>query len=210
MNYLDIESWSRKNHFQNFLNYSQPFFNITANVEVSTIKEISKSKGFSFFLSYYYVALKVINEIECFRYRIRGDRVIIHDTIHGGCAVLNEDETFSFAYFDFSPNFEEYHEGASNVLDELKRNPALDPQFHRDDLIHASVIPWLSFTSFEHAKRFGTEDSTPKLAFGKCTKQGEHLLMPISISVHHALMDGIHVGKFFERFSELSRIFERI
>lgn len=28
------------------------------------------------------------------------------------------------------------------------------------------------------------------------------LLMPVSVHVHHALMDGLHVGQFLENFQE--------
>ena len=205
MRYLNVESWSRKKHFYNFLHFSQPFFNITATVDVTEVKKAAKDGRYSFFLSYYFLALKTINEIEPFRYRLRGEKVIIHDTIHGGCAVLNEDETFAFAYFDYIKSFQPYHEQAKKELDRLKANPSLDPQFERDNLIHSTSIPWISFTSFEHAKRFETGDSTPKFAFGKYRMEDGKLKMPISVSVHHALMDGLHVGKFFEKFEELAK-----
>ena len=204
MQHLDLDSWPRKKHFHNFLNFSQPFFNITATVEVTKIKEVSKNLNLSFFLSYYFVALKAINGLDPFKYRIRESKVIVHDVIHGGCTVLNADETFSFAYFDYFDDFQRYYQGAQKELDQLKKEPALDPQFHRDDLIHSTAIPWMSFTSFEHAKRFETNDSTPKFAFGKYKEEQGKLFMPISVSVHHALMDGIHVGKFFKNFESLS------
>ncbi len=198
MEYLDIDSWKRREHFYNYLHFSQPFFNITAPLEIRPLKDFAADNKISFFLSYYYVALRAINHIDELRYRIRDDQVVVHPTIHGGCAVINPDETFSFAYFDYSADFQSYLEGASSALASLKEQPSLDPQFHRDDLIHSSVIPWISFTNFEHAKRFGKGDSTPKVVFGKYFEQGKGLLMPISLAVHHALADGIHVGKFFQ------------
>ena len=36
----------------------------------------------------------------------------------------------------------------------------------------------------------------PKIAFGKFTREQERILMPISVEVHHALMDGLHVGRY--------------
>ncbi len=210
MTELDIESWNRKNHFHNFLHFTQPFFNITANVDVSKVKEHSKNLGLSFFLTYYYLALKAINEVKAFRYRIREDKVIVHDVVHGSCAVLNDDETFSYAYYDYHADFSNYYNGASKALADLKENPVLDPQFHRDDLVHASVIPWVSFTSFEHAKRLGAGDSTPKLVFGKLTEEGNRLLMPIAVAVHHALADGIDIGKFFMKYEEFADRIEEV
>ncbi|HET6645746.1 MAG TPA: CatA-like O-acetyltransferase, partial [Pyrinomonadaceae bacterium] len=69
--------------------------------------------------------------------------------------------------------------------------------------IHFSVLPWLSFTSFAHARNKGRAESVPKIAFGKFTREDDRMLLPISVEVHHALMDGLHVGKFITRFEEL-------
>ena len=200
MKYLDIDQWNRKKHFHNFLHYTQPFFNITANVEVTEVKALSAEKQYSFFLSYYFIGLQIINEIEALRYRIREEQVIVHDVIHGSCAILNADNTFSYAYFDYDPSFNSWHKKTKDILNNLRENPSLDPQFHRDDLIHATVIPWISFTNFEHAKRLEQGDSTPKLVFGKSFTAGNRLMIPISLAVHHALADGFHVGQFFEKY----------
>ena len=62
------------------------------------------------------------------------------------------------------------------------------------------MITWISFTSFAHARKPRKEDSVPKIVFGKYTEQNDLIKMPVSVEVHHSLMDGIHVGKFFEFF----------
>jgi len=63
-------------------------------------------------------------------------------------------------------------------------------------LIHFTTLPWISFTSFSHARNWGRDDSVPKIAFGRFTKMEGSLLLPMSVEVHHALMDGLHVGRF--------------
>ena len=85
------------------------------------------------------------------------------------------------------------------VLERVKSEAGpLDPQDDRDDLIHYSVIPWVAFTSFAHARRWGTDDAVPKIVFGKHREVGDRRLMPVSVEVHHALVDGLHVGRFYE------------
>jgi chloramphenicol O-acetyltransferase type A len=56
------------------------------------------------------------------------------------------------------------------------------------------------FTSFSHARRWGTEDAVPKIVFGKHREIGGRRHMPVSVEVHHALVDGLHVGRFYEAF----------
>ncbi len=195
--YLNLEQWHRKNHFHFFLNFEDPFFNICAEVEVSPLLAYAEEHGVSFFIAYLYLALKTANLIEEFRYRIRGERVLIHDVIHAGSTVLHADQTFGFCYFDYHPAFVKFHEDASARLQQ-HGDEKLEPHDERDDLIHCSVIPWVSFTSFAHAQRLKTQSSVPKIVFGKYHQVANAITMPVSVEVHHALMDGLHVGKFFE------------
>ena len=72
-----------------------------------------------------------------------------------------------------------------------------------DDLIYYSIIPWVHFTGFTHARRLGTGDSIPKIVFGKHSQKSGSRLMPVSVEVHHALLDGLDVARFYERFQAL-------
>ena len=199
---IDLESWNRIRHFHNFSSYSDPFFNITAEVEVSGLLRHARERNSSFFAASYFLVLKIVNEIEEFRYRIREDEVVVHETIHGCCTVLNDDETFSFCFFDYLPRFEDFEKHCASVLEDNRLEKRLDPHFDRDDVIHSSIIPWVRFTSFEHAKRLGSGDSCPKIMLGKFAEENGRMVMPISVSGHHALMDGIHAGLFFNRYEE--------
>jgi chloramphenicol O-acetyltransferase type A len=61
-----------------------------------------------------------------------------------------------------------------------------------------TAIPWVSFTSFMHPLDLSPVDSVPRFAWGKFFADGELLKMPLSVQAHHALMDGLHVGRFYE------------
>ncbi|MDX1740791.1 MAG: CatA-like O-acetyltransferase, partial [Rhodothermales bacterium] len=153
------------------------------------------------FLASLYLSLLVANELESFRLRVRGERVLVHDKVHAGSTILMNDETFGFVYLNLIEDFRAFQEQARNEIEACRGSDnALNPRDDRDDLIHYSVVPWISFSSFSHARRWNREDSTPKIVFGKFKPEGDRLLMPVSVEVHHALMDGIHVGEFFARF----------
>lgn len=202
MHVLDLDRWERREHFRFFRGYDNPFFNLCANVDVATLSErCNDPDGLSFFAASLYLSLRSANEIEPFRYRIQGDQVIVHDTLHGGCTILREDETFGFGYFDFDADFSCFAAGVEREVERVQgeRGP-LEDRPERDDLVHYSVIPWVAFTSFSHARRWGTSDSVPKIVFGRRHEEGGHERMPVSVEVHHALVDGLHVGRFFDRF----------
>ena len=40
------------------------------------------------------------------------------------------------------------------------------------------------------------------MVFGKMFEDGGRRKLPFSVEVHHALMDGYHVGKYFELFQQ--------
>lgn len=197
--YLDIETWSRRKQFEFFKNYDNPYFNLCANVDVTPLLALTRAaKNISFFITYHFLSMKVVNEIEPFRYRLRGDRVFVHDRIHAGTTLLLADESFTFVYFDFDEDFEVFHTSAKAAVEKAQAGVSrLDEREGQDDLIHHSVIPWVTFNSISHARNWGRQDSVPKIAFGKYREDGNRIRMPISVEVHHALMDGLHVGRYF-------------
>ncbi|MGH7550853.1 MAG: CatA-like O-acetyltransferase [Gemmatimonadota bacterium] len=199
---LDLDTWNRREHFAFYRGYDNPYFNICAPVDVTRLLERCRSEGGpSFFLASLWASMTAVNEIEELRYRIRGDDVVVHEIVHGGSTVLVPDGTFRFGYFDYNPDFERFAGDASAVLERVRaRMGPLEARPERDDMIHHSIIPWVAFTSFSHARRWGTEDSVPKVVFGRHHREGDIDRMPVSIEVHHALVDGRHVGRFFERF----------
>lgn len=199
--YLDIETWNRRRQFEFFKNYDNPFFNICANVDVTPLLDLTRAtKNISFFITYHFLSIKAANEVEPFRYRLRGDRVLVHDRIHAGTTLLLADENFTFVYFDYMEDFEVFHHRAKQAVEMTKTgNPPLDQRAERDDLIYHSVIPWVTFTSISHARKGGGHESVPKIAFGKYREDGKRIRMPVSVEAHHALMDGLHVGRYFEK-----------
>lgn len=199
--YLDTESWRRREQFHFFKGYDQPFFNVCVHLDATALRAFSRSrKDLPFFLLYHYLALRAANEVEPFRYRLRGDRVVVHDRIHMGTTILVDGERFAFCYFEDDDDFTRFAEQANAALAALRAGSGrLEPRDDRDDLLHCSVLPWLAFTSFSHARKRNPGDSVPKLVFGKCFDDGGGWKMPVSVEVHHALMDGVHVGRFFER-----------
>jgi chloramphenicol O-acetyltransferase type A len=200
--FLDLSTWPRREQFLFFRGFDNPFFNICAELNVTELYRLSRAPdGPSFFLLSLFLSLRAANEVDEFRHRIRGGGIWRHDRIHASATVLRDDETFGFAYFDFVPDFQVFEKRGRSVIDQVRKHSGpLDPRDERDDLIHYSVLPWIRFTSFSHARRWGTEDSVPKIVFGKHFNLDGKRWMPISVEVHHALVDGLHVARFLERF----------
>ncbi len=200
--YLDVTTWSRRDLFEFFRNFDNPYFNICTRLDVTNLLVFLRSRpDLNVSLAYHYFALRVANEIEPFRYRLRDGRVVVHEVINGGTTVLTPNESFTFAYFDFDEDFERFMLAAQHSVSDAKASNSFEPTAN-DDTIYFTTLPWVSFTSFAHARNWGREDSVPRIAFGKFVPENERTFLPFSIEVHHALMDGLHVGRYMNRLQE--------
>jgi chloramphenicol O-acetyltransferase type A len=204
--FLDVDNWNRTQTFRFYKDFDQPCFNLCANVDVTGIKKESQEKGSSFFLLSLFYATRAANDVEHFRYRFKDNKVAVYSSIYPGCTILYDDESFGFAYFDFNEDKDQFLDNGRKVVNLFKKgNQPLVPVAPDNGLLHFSVIPWLSFTSFKHASQSQADQSIPKIVFGKVTKLGEKYSMPVSVEVHHALMDGLHVARYFEAFESYCR-----
>lgn len=202
--YLDLNSWPRHETYKFFRHFDKPYFNICVQLDVTKLITTCKNSGSSAFIAYHYLSLRAANEVAEFHYRIRDDRVLIHEVIHGGSTLLLPNDTIAFVYFDYDPNFRDFATNTSRAIDEVRKGSgAFEPRDDHDGLIHFTTLPWISFTSFSHARNWGRDDSVPKIAFGKFYKQSDKTLLPMSVEAHHALMDGVHMGRFINKLESL-------
>lgn len=202
--YLDLANWSRREVFEFFRDFDKPYFNLCTQLDVTSLLALLRERpDVSVSLAYHYFALRAANEIEPFRYRLREGKVIVHDVIHGGTTVMLPSENFTLAYFDYDANFARFIDQADRAVKEVLSGDGAFRPNPSDDRIHFTTLPWVSFTSFSHARNWRREDSIPKIAFGKFVKENQRTLLPFSVEVHHALMDGLHVGRYVKRLEEM-------
>jgi chloramphenicol O-acetyltransferase type A len=201
--YLDVTTWVRRDLFEFFRSYDNPYFNICTRLDVTRLLALLRSRpGVSVSLTYHYFALRIANELEPFRYRLRDSRVLIHEVIHGGTTVLLPNESFAFAYFSYDEDFGKFISAAQRAVNIVRSEEGIFMPQAGDDRVHFTTLPWVSFTSFSNARNWGPGDSVPKIAFGKFIQENESILLPISVEVHHALMDGLHVGRYLTQLEE--------
>jgi chloramphenicol O-acetyltransferase type A len=199
---LDLSSWNRKEHFEFFKKFDEPFYHINLNVDCTSGLKKAKEEGDSLFAWYLFNAMQAAQMIKEFRYRIEDGEVYEYDSVQASPTISREDGTFGFAQIDLVEDFEIFQE---NLKKEIERVRALDGLFtapERPDVIHYSALPWFSFTGLSHPRNFGDGDSIPKISFGKIFVKDNRSWLPLSVQVHHGLVDGYHVSRFVEYFSQ--------
>ncbi len=201
--HISTDQWIRKEQYLFFSQFEEPFFGVTVSVDCTKAYRQAKLKGVSFFLYYLYRALKAANEIENFRYRIIDKQVYLFEQVHASPTINRPTGTFGFAYMDYQIDERLFYEKSLEAVQRVQKSSDLLPAVSGENVIHFSAIPWLTFTSLSHARAFSFPDSSPKISFGKITDTNGIKTMPVSIHVHHGLMDGYHVGLFVEKFQKL-------
>lgn len=196
------ENWIRKEHFNFFNQFDEPFFGITANIECSFAYRICKQNGFSFFLYYLHQALYAVNQIDELKTRFENPNVVQYQTIHASPTISRADNTFGFSFILYKESFTDFIITAKQEIENIRNSNGLGltESTMRNDVIHFSALPWISFTSVTHARHFQFRDSIPKITFGKYFWQNDKLFMPVSINAHHGLADGFHAATFLQLF----------
>jgi chloramphenicol O-acetyltransferase type A len=198
MRTIDKLNWSRGKHFEFFNTFNHPHFNLCANVDLTKFHPYVKEHGYSFTAAIIYVISRAANTIPEFRQRLRGDEIIEHEIVSPSVTILVEHDLFSFCTIDFTLDFNIFAERAVSMMARVRGDPTLKDPPGRDDLLFMTAIPWVSFTSFMHPMRLHPTDSFPRFAWGKYFEQAGKVMMPLSVQGHHALMDGIHIGRYYE------------
>jgi len=203
MRYIDMESWPRRKHFEIYNAFDYPHVNLCADVDVSAFFPATKEASISYTVAITYLVAKVANHIPEFRYRIRDGKVIEHEVVHPSITILTKEELFTFCTISYVENFAEFVKQATEAIAFYKENPTLEDEPDQDDLLFTTNLPWVSFTSMMHPIHMSPVDSVPRIAWGKIRADSGVLKMPLSVQGHHGLMDGLHIGRYFERFQEL-------
>ena len=125
-----------------------------------------------------------------------------YDTLTPLYATLHEDtHTFSLmwtAYREpFAAFYEAYLENQRQFGDVrgLLSQPQTPPP---PNAYTVSCIPWVSFSHFAVHSYDNKPYYFPSVEAGKVYAKGERMLMPLSLTCHHATTDGYHVHRFLE------------
>ncbi|OKS86289.1 chloramphenicol acetyltransferase [Mucilaginibacter polytrichastri] len=199
---LDINRWNRKEHYNFFKNFDEPYYGVTVQLDCTKAYEQAKALGVSFYSYYLHKSLIAIHSIENFRYRITGDDVFVYDNVDASATIMRDDHTFGFSHIKYFSDLQEFHNGVVKEIDRVKNTSGLFTTGPSDNVIHFSVLPWVNFTALSHASTKSGE-SCPKISVGKMVEVNGKKEIPFAIHVHHALVDGYHVGLFVDLLQNL-------
>lgn len=211
MYYIDPKKWKRQKHFEFFSKFKNPHFNICTEIEITETYRYTRINKSSIFTAILFAVMKTCNHLEEFKYRIKGNKIKVHDVVHPGITVLVDDDVYSNCIIKFIEPYEKFLNEYRIALGKVKKKIILgEGQKGRDDLIFISALPWITFTSVTNPMDGNPLDSIPRIIWGKQFRKGKKIMIPISIQVNHCLMDGVHIAKFLFKLRELLKEPEKL
>jgi chloramphenicol O-acetyltransferase len=196
MAYRVVESYYRREIFEFFKDYRNPFYSVSFRLPFGRLKAFLDERSWRTYLNLCYFFTRAMQPLEDFRYRLKDGDFILYESIHPGLTVPAAGGLlFGFAHFSYSPNAARFNAGV--VM------PSVDapPNLSDDDTsiyVYFTAIPGIPFTTFTHATN-DPSDAAPRVAFGKPYREsGEHWV-PVGIQVNHAFIDGRALGELYER-----------
>ena len=204
MEIIDLDSWSRKEHFEFFHRMDYPQYNICANIDATNFLKFIKAKGLPFYYTMIFASTYAANRVLNFRYRIRDGKVVLHDRLHPSFTEMSSkgDDLFKYVLVDMGDDMEEFIKTAKEEAENQKSYFDFNKQAGRDDLLYITCVPWISFTQMTHTISLSRDDSVPRISWGKYFEENGKILLPFSVQVNHALADGIHVGRYFDELQK--------
>ena len=199
---IDMETYPRKKHFEYFLNMANPYAGVTVQTDVTELVRFCKEKKYSFFLTFLHAAARAADSVREFRFRIRNGAIAEYDACPTSHIELLEDETYCYCTLRHEKGLLEYLQEAEKIRKACKENAGIEEDDDVESMYFVSCLPWLDYTALVQPVS-GGEDSNPRITWGKYVWDSQgRCRMPVSVLLHHALADGVHIAKFYDALNK--------
>ena len=203
---IDLQTWPRGQMFYYFSKMAPTGYSMTVNVDVTEMRKTLRDAGLKFFPAYLWLVTKNLNRQTEFKVAEKDGVLGYYETLTPLYASFHEDDhTFSLMWTEYADDFQRFYQAylknqetfhsVHGVLAQPKTPPP-------DNAYTVSCIPWVSFTHFAVHSYENKPYYFPSVEAGKFYEDGERILLPLSITCHHATTDGYHVKVFLESLQQ--------
>ena len=206
---IDLETWPRREQYNLYRDLDFPYFSMTADVDVTAMRGLVRRLGESFTSAVSYAIARAANDVPEFRQRMhrrdeQPDEIREYAVVHPSITVLGEGGQFRFCVLPYSEDFDTFRTQARPRIEEAKRAPSLWAVPDREDFLFMTSIPWIRFTAMTHPVPLNPACPVPRIAWGQFRKDSnDRMQMPLNVQAHHAMIDGLHLGRFYARLQEI-------
>ncbi len=171
---------------------------MTVDIDVSQLVPAVRAAGLRSYPAQVWALATVVNRYPQFRMALDENGAPgIWDAVDPSFTVFNPDlETFCNVWASYE-DFPAFHDRAAHLIDEHRSATTPFPQGFPPppNLFDVSSIPWTSFTSVSLHMQTGWDHFAPAFTLGRYREDGDTLMMPLALQIHHAAADGYHLAR---------------
>ena len=207
---IDMNTYPRRAHFNYFRSLQNPMLGVTVDVDVTALQAFCKAESCSFYLAFMRCAARAANGVPQLRQRIRDGGIVEYDACGTSHVELREDGTYGYCTLHYDRPFREYLEYAEAERQRCREAASIEEDDDVDGLYFVTSVPWLHYTQLIQPTS-GGDESNPRISWGKFEADARgRLMMPVTLLAHHAIVDGLHVARFYENLDrELEALVKR-
>ncbi|KXL51681.1 chloramphenicol acetyltransferase [Anaerotignum neopropionicum] len=202
---ISMETWPRAQIFYYYTQMAPTSYTVDVRLDVTVLRKELKRKDLKFFPAYLWLVTRAIQGIQELRVGVR-DGILGHwQQLTPAYPQFHEnDKTTSLLWTEYHDRFPVFYEnymkdtkeyGDSHGILSAKGMPLPNSYV-------ISCIPWFTFQSFSLHNHGMKDYYFPSFEAGKFVEAEGKILMPLSVTVHHATTDGYHLKELFEELQE--------
>ena len=202
MKRIDMATYPRRDHFNHFCSMAYPYVGVTVDVDVTDLLALCKEKDYSFYLMVLHAVALAADDVPELRRRIDNGGIVEYATCPTSHVELKPDGTYAYCTLHHHMPLGEYLQKAEIARDAARSSGTIEEDDDVQSMYFISTLPWLHYTQLIQPVACG-EESNPRITWGKYqTDHNDRMMMPLSVLVHHALADGLHIAQFYAEFDK--------
>lgn len=197
MGYRILQHYARRAHLEFYRSNPNPFYGVNFELDATRVRARARELGASTYAAMVWTYHRALLPVDAFRTRLRGEDVVLHDTLRIGMTVPAPGRTFTFAPLEWDESAEAFLARAGRAIASASERVDLtggaDPDF-----AYYTALPKVPFTSFTHVALADPTAGQPEAAFGRFREQDGRTIVPVGVAVNHLYVDGADLGDLYE------------
>ena len=194
---VDMTGDPRREQFAYFSSLADPYVGVTCQVDITALMEKIRRDGTPFFLSLTYEVMAAANAVPELRRRMEEVRVGEYGSCRCSCTVAKPDGAYAYCTLDTALPLAEFLKTGRTALETAKYGGTMEESEDHEEFFFVSCVPWLRYTGMVQPVP-SPAYSNVRISWGKWTEENGRISLPVTILAHHALVDGVHIGRFYE------------
>ena len=196
---IDMSQSPRAGQFVYFSAMADPWAGATVMVDITDFLSAIREKGLPFFLSFLFAVTRAGNAVPELRRRLLPDGTVVeYDLCQPSYTAMKPDG--AYVYVDVDGGISDLRafcaQGKANQATAIEKGVLAEGGDVLDHFFISSV-PWLPYVQIKLPGGM-PGDSQPRISWGQSREETGRVRIPVTLYVHHALADGLHISRFFE------------